>query len=83
MADKSYNGWKNYQTWNVALWFGNDEGLYLSVKEVAQPFNAGRAEAFVREILPKGTPDLQDRELPYRGVKWSEIARSFNEMREG
>ena len=22
-----YNGWKNYETWNVALWLGNDEGL--------------------------------------------------------
>lgn len=27
-TEKTYNGWKNYQTWNVALWINNDEGLY-------------------------------------------------------
>ena len=26
--DISYNGWENYETWNVALWINNSEGLY-------------------------------------------------------
>lgn len=28
-----YNGWKNYETWNVAFWIGNDDGLYYFAKE--------------------------------------------------
>ena len=24
----SYNGWTNYETWNVALWMDNDEPTY-------------------------------------------------------
>jgi hypothetical protein len=27
MADR-YNGWSNYETWNLRLWIDNDQGLY-------------------------------------------------------
>ena len=33
IADQTYNGWTNYETWNVALWIGNDEGLYNIARE--------------------------------------------------
>lgn len=27
----AYNGWANYDTWNVALWFNNDYGMYAAM----------------------------------------------------
>ena len=35
MNDK-YNGWTNYETWNVKLWIDNDEGSYNYYQEVAR-----------------------------------------------
>lgn len=32
----AYNGWKNYETWNVALWIDNDQGSYSQRCEMAQ-----------------------------------------------
>ena len=30
--DNRYNGWENYETWNVALWIGNDWDWYCLAK---------------------------------------------------
>ena len=41
-----YNGWTNYETWNVALWIDNDQGTYEMVKEWA-------SEAWEEAEIPK------------------------------
>ena len=33
MQTENYNGWKNWATWNVALWIQNDQSLYTAAKE--------------------------------------------------
>ena len=32
MTDTTYQGWTNWETWNAALWIGNDEFLYNTAK---------------------------------------------------
>lgn len=33
---RRYNGWVNYETWNVALWLGNEQGSDSYWREAAQ-----------------------------------------------
>lgn len=60
MADK-YNGWTNYETWNVKLWMDNEEGSYHYYGEVAQECwdDAEADDTFTRE--ERATLNLADR----------------------
>jgi hypothetical protein len=46
----AYNGWKNYETWNVALWIDNEQGSYSTRSMMAQDAwdNAEASRSFTR-----------------------------------
>jgi hypothetical protein len=61
ILDTTYNGWTNYETWNVALWINNEEGLYELARE------CGDYETFVTCLYENyGSTETGD------GVKWND-----------
>lgn len=53
-----YNGHKNWNHWNVALWINNDEGLYrLAMNCIASTGNRDEAASKMLEYLGEKTPD--------------------------
>lgn len=79
----SYSGWKNWQTWNVALWARNDEMSYrfiVNMKKHFGRFNKEKAKNVFMNMMPNGTPDMDGNPRKYRGVDWSAISKAFNEF---
>lgn len=74
---QTYNGWKNRQTWNVALWIGNDEGLYRAAVEYMQNVNKGRS-AYRLFIEHMG----MDSERTPDGIKWMSAALDLRALNE-
>lgn len=57
-----YNGHRNWNHWNVALWIANDEGLYNMARQYARhyPNKMEAAEWMLAELNAAGiskTPD--------------------------
>lgn len=72
----AYNGWKNRQTWNVALWINNDYGLYKNAVEFMKIYS-GKAPypAFIRSMGLQGerTPD---------NIKWLGTRLDYKALNE-
>ncbi len=67
------NGWRNYQTWNAALWIANDEYLYDLARNAG---NYARFISLLRELNPDSaigfeTPD---------NVAWSDSGIDIEEI---
>jgi hypothetical protein len=46
-----YNGWANYQTWNVVLWMFNDMGYYHTAQ------NSRNYDEFINNVDTERTQD--------------------------
>lgn len=73
--DGTYNGYANYQTWNVCLWISNDEGLNEFASSCK---NYADFKSQIREIDPDAsiayeTPD---------SVAWNDSGVNLAEMEE-
>jgi hypothetical protein len=70
-----YNGWANYETWNVALWIGNHQGLYNMARAGGGQYQD--FADFLRACGSTGTPDK---------VAWNDSGldhQALNEMIKG
>jgi hypothetical protein len=87
-ASERYNGWANRATWCVALWLGNEEGLYHDATAIARrkTKHAVERDDAMREYVEElcGEPltsgfvgDLLG--IALAQVDWREVVESFRE----
>lgn len=79
--DTTYNGWANYETWNVALWISNDEGLYQIAKE------AGSYKSFTERLkdIYEAAKSLDDVAVAFQtpdGVAWNDSNLDIDALNE-
>jgi hypothetical protein len=71
----TYNGWANYETWNVALWIGGDETFYDMARIVARMGHGylGFASIMLNDFESETTPD---------GVVWDDPSLDITALDE-
>ena len=72
MTDTTYNGFANYETWNVSLWLQNDYPLYHMACQWAEHGYKSLSHQLI--AISPATPD---------GVRWDDASldiASLNEM---
>lgn len=90
MTQKEYNGWTNYETWNVKLWIDNDQGLqeYWNERTMDQDCIQGLADE-LKEYFEEQSQEMLKAASQQASVwsdligaalsevNWHEIAEAF------
>ena len=84
----SYNGWTNYETWNVKLWLDNEQGSCYAMEELAAEYReedswklGDAIQAWCEEFYPELEPSMFSDLLrsAFDEVNWREIAEAYLE----
>jgi len=70
MKEEGYNGWKNYETWCVALWIDNDEGLYDESRDIIRHKSVNDAASILKDWIDEMNPLMDDSSM------WSDLMRA-------
>ena len=70
----TYEGWKNYETWNASLWINNDFGLWNSAVQFMKSYK-GRAP-YRDWVRYSGLENAQTRDE----IKWTDKKLSLREL---
>ena len=71
---QTYQGWKNYETWAVALWLNNDQGTYNLVRDMAREAResdratTGYVGADAAVVLADALEDMVKTDMPEMGA---------------
>jgi hypothetical protein len=80
MERREYNGWTNYETWLVNMWFGD---CFVSMQEDGVDTSAEALESFVMEMLDSDghlpengfVADIMNAAL--REIDWEDLASHY------
>jgi hypothetical protein len=73
---QTYEGWKNYETWNCALWINNDYPLYISATLFMKAYNGAKPYRDWVRIAGLENATTKD------GCKWISDKLSYSELND-
>ena len=85
-----YNGWHNWETWNMKLWLDNEQSIYNQALLIARTYPdtyeaSRRLKEFVEDLwfpeLPAG-PLADAANMYLAEVSWYEIIESYQKETE-
>lgn len=71
--DSGYQGWRNFETWAVALWLDNDRGLYDLVREWAAEAKAESGKRDAKFVLADQLKEYIDDNKPELEGMWADL----------